>query len=205
MKIRRRGLVCALATSFLASTAIAEEPAVPDDTFVPTLAVETGTYREELRVDIGDTTLAETRSLWVSRVTVGLQYGLPDSWPGAGRLRATTSIGIGLVYALGQWPLHFRQEAVYVRPVTGWLSLAAGLGVGSQINVSRLRRSYLEVGLPVGVVVADLVELTYYPMLTIGIAAEKRPVFGGTRSHSVHTGVAPLNFIARVRFNRLGF
>lgn len=178
---------------------------MPDDTFVPTLAVETGTYREELRVDIGGTTLAETRSLWVSRVTLGLQYGLPDSWLDAGRLRATTSIGIGLVFALGQWPLHVRQEAVYVRPVTGWLSLAAGLGVGSQINVSRLRRSYLEVGLPVGVVVADLVELTYYPMLTIGTAAEKRPVFGGTRSHSVHTGVAPLNLIARVRFNRLGF
>ena len=172
---------------------------------VPTLGVETGEYSERLAVELGGGELSDTRSLWVTRIDLGLAYPLTRERPRALSLRGQSSVGIGLVYEVGQWPLHVRQELLVAYPATLWLSLELGLGTGFQLNLTNPSLSYWEVGLPVGVKFANIFELVYYPMLTVALGSDQTPVFGGTKSRGVNTGLAPLNLCARFHFRGLAF
>jgi len=198
-------VVCWLALLTGSASAEQGQSAPPTKRFVPTLGLETGMYRERLTIDLDEAQLSETRSLWVTRLAFGLSYPLGAARPGAVKVRGQSSLGFGLVYEAGQWPLHTRQEELVQFTVLPWLAPQIGLGTGFQLNLTDPSLSYWEVGLPVGVSITRHLELIYYPMLTVGIGAEERPVFGGTRTHGVATGFAPFNLMLRVRFGGLAF
>lgn len=187
------------------SAALAEGDAAGERTIVPTLALETEQYSEVSRLALATAEQSEARSLWVSRLALGLQYDLSRNWLGAGKLKGQTSLGLGIVFALGHWPLHLRQEILFTRRATPSLSLLAGFGTGFQINTFDIHRSHWELGLALGVAIADRVEAIYCPMLTVGMGDKKEQVFGGTRAHGIATELAPLGFVVRARFNGLGF
>jgi len=173
-------------------------------TFTPTISTQSGLVAERLSVDAGGAHEAEVRNLWVTRLALGLEYAIPGG-PLGEHLRGTTSLGVGVVYALGQWPLQLRQEVAWVGPVTSWLAIQVGVSTGVHLNLSDTHRSYWDVGVPIGVEVAGTVELVYYPALTVALGSRREPVFGGVKTHGMATGLAPLEFGLRLRLERLGF
>ena len=194
----------ALALPARADEAIATSAAANSPRFVPTLSLETGQYAEELRLDLGERTEREQRALWSSRLALGLGYPIPIDGLGFGQLRGQSSVGVGLVYELGHWPVHLRQELLLALPLTAGLAAVGGLGTGVQLNTSAWARSYWEFTTPIGLR-AGPVEVLYLPAALIGLGAETEEVFGGERRHGVANGLAPLNIVARVRFERLGW
>ena len=200
--MKRLAIALVLSTVLAAGTAHAQDAAV--HTFTPTISTQSGIIAERLGVDAGGAHASETRSLWVTRLALGVEYAVPGG-PIAGHLRATTSLGVGVVYALGQWPLQLRQEVTWVRPVTSWLAVEVGLGTGVHLNVSDLHRSYWDVGVPIGLEVAGTVELVYYPALMVALGSRREPVFGGEKTHGMATGLAPVELGLRLRLERLGF
>jgi hypothetical protein len=175
-------------------------------TFVPTVAVEVGTFTEALRVNRGESALSsETRALWLTRLMLGLRFDLPNTHIGIGSLRGQTSVGLGPIYARGHWPLHLRQEMVWGHAVLSWLSLQVGATIGLHLNLSDIRFSFLEIGPQVGVEVADLVEIAYLPAYAVGLGSRRKNVFGGEVMQEVDTGLKPLSLMLRIRFDGLSF
>lgn len=194
--------VLTLAVLLAATSARAES--TTHTSFTPTVSTQSGLVSERLSVHGAGVHPSDTRDLWVTRLALGLEYAVPGA-PLGGRLRGTTWLGVGLIYALGQWPLQLRQEVAWVRPVTSWLAALVGVGAGVHLNVSDLHRSYWDVGVPVGVEVAGIVGLVYYPALTVALGSRREPVFGGAKTHGMASGLAPLELGLRLRLERLGF
>jgi hypothetical protein len=198
--VMKRLAVASLAVGLLAARAGAAEPVG----LVPTLGTQTGLISERLQVSAGDLSLSETRSLWVTRLALGLEYALPGA-PATEALRGHTSVGVGLVYASGQWPVQVRQEVSWTRPITSWLSVDVGLGTSLHLNPSSFHLSYWDLGAPVALDIAGVVELVYYPALVVALGASREPAFGGEKTHGIATGLALFELGLRVRFGGLGF
>jgi hypothetical protein len=172
--------------------------------FVPTLALEAGTTGEALEVALATGELSDTRQHTNSRVALGLAYHLIDLRGPAIALIGQTSLGVGLRWQTGDWPLHLRQELATRFRLTSWCSIAIGLGTGVEINTGQPAMSYWELGVPLTLRLW-FVELQYYPHATLPLSGEERAVFGGTRRQATALAITPLHAVLRFRIEPLGF
>lgn len=200
MRVRTQSLCALVAALLLVLTS-----ELKAERFTPSVAIEAGQYAEEMTVDYGDESQSSSRSLNNTRLALGVAYPLYEDWHGLGALRGQSSLGAGLVYYVGQWPIHARQEVKLHHVLTGWLDLEVGLESGLQLNVSRLSHSYADLGLVIGVDIAGYVELLYLPAFVVGLGSDHQDVFAGTKSQRIDTGFQVLNFALRVHFDGLSW
>jgi hypothetical protein len=92
----------------------------------------------------------------------------------------------------------------YTQPALAWLGVSAGLGVGLSIDSSASEHTRAELGLPLGLLLFDLIELVYRPYLELPLGSHAQPVFGGELRHSAALAWVPLDLEIRVRAFRMG-
>jgi hypothetical protein len=187
--MRRLAAVAALLG--LASTARAEPARVR-----PTVEVEAGLAASRLVVDRGATSVADTRSLWVTRVGAGVDVMFPEELLPRGRLRVLGSLGVGLVYATGDVPVHLGGAVLWQAEAARRLSFPVGLGARVVIDTTAAARSYAELALPLGLRYGP-VELAYQPTVVIPFGSTRATTFGGERRLGAKLGIAPLSLVLR--------
>ncbi len=170
-----------------------------DHPLAATLGLSVGSTREELRLEAADGTASrDVRSLTNSRLDLGMNYGVAGIGGDRWRLRGQSSLGVGLIYALGEWPLHLRQDVGIEFVPRRWFGLFAYGSVGLDLNTARPPLSAFVLGLPVGLRFGP-VELMARPALRVGLGEEVSALAGGTQRRSAVTGIAPFEVMLRVR------
>jgi len=170
--------------------------------WLPTLALESGWLDEELRFENDSTTQSNERSLWLSRLSVGVAVGLPSERL-RGSLRSVSELGLTLVYRSGHWPLTLRQGVLYERRLAPRFAVVTGLDVALQLDTGAPRRSHAELGLSGGFRAGPF-ELLWRPHLGFRLAEEREAVFGGTRVRRIATQLQLFHVVARFSFRSLG-
>lgn len=156
----------------------------------PYTATLLSNYSEQLDLTLAGDTHESTRDLFNTRLAVGLEYDLPGTWLPAGTV-AQTELGVGVVFELGQWPVHLRQRALW-RTALWVFHFEAGLDAGLTLNPSAWAFSYGSFGVPLGLRWGWF-GVQWRPAFLVGLGAEESSVFSGKRSHSIHTGLAPMS------------
>lgn len=170
----------------------------------PGASVDVGYYPDERRLTTPDGETASTRQLWFTRVNLSVGYDIRQRvLPGL--MRGQSSLGVGVVYQEGQFPLHLRQELVWDYPLSSWLELEAGLVFGANFNFTNSAGSFWEVSVPLGLRFKKSVELLYWPMLTLPLSAQTDDVFGGTIAARVAPAVVPVGLVVRVSLRAFEF
>ncbi|MCB9613073.1 MAG: hypothetical protein H6722_11525 [Sandaracinus sp.] len=190
-----------VATFFGAHAAAQSRPTALDGEarrWLPTLALEAGFLDEELRFEGA----SDERSLWFSRLSIGVAVGLPSARL-RGSLRSVTELGLGLVYRTGHWPLSLRQGVHYERRIAERFALVTGLDVALQLDARAPRRSHAEMGLNVGFRAGPF-ELAWRPHLAFRLGEERTQVFEGTRVRRIATQLQLFHLVARFHFRTLG-
>jgi hypothetical protein len=186
-----RRIAIAAALLGLAAPARAETPEVR-----PTVEIEAGLAAQRLVVDRGATRVADTRSLWATRMGAGVDVRFPADRLPLGRLRVLGSAGIGVVYATGAWPVHLGGAALWEVEVARRHSLPIGLAARAVLDTSAPARSYAEIALPLGLRYGP-VEILYQPALVIPLGTTASGTFGGERRLGAKPGMAPLSLVLR--------
>lgn len=189
----------AITPTSASSTAPRPARAWGDVPLAATLGLSIGSTRETLRLSRDDgASSVDTRALMTSRLDLGLNYIVAGIGGERWRLRGQSSLGVGLVYALGEWPLHLRQDLGLELVPRRWFGLFVYGSVGFDINTARPPLSAFVLGLPVGLRFGP-VELMARPALRVGLGAEEETIAGATQRRSASTGVAPFEVMLRVR------
>ncbi len=113
--------------------------------------------------------------------------------------------GAGLAFASGHWQFVLREDVTFAYAATTWLTLRAGLGLGTSIDTATSPWSLGEVALPLSVTFLDWVEVQYRPMISVPFGLQASPALGGTHEHSARLAVLPFEVALRVRISALGW
>jgi len=169
-----------------------------DYRLAPTIGLSIGETHEELRLEHTDRDpTREVRGLLNTRLDLGFNYALGRRRSSL-RIRGQSSLGVGLTYATGDWPLHLRQEFGLEYVAKPWFGLFAYAGAGFDITTTRPAFSAFVVTLPIGLRFGP-VELIYRPGFRIGLASEQALVAGVVARRGARTGFAPFEVMLRVR------
>lgn len=196
-----RGAVAAVLV-LIAPQARAEEVAAPR--FVPTAALALGGLSERMALDLAGRQAIETRSDLRLAATLGLAHPALELGPHR-RLDGHASISVGPTFTGGRAQLLLREDVTYAHDVWSGMTLRAGLGAGVALDLTRSSMSQGEVGVPLSITFARVVELVYRPYLALALGREERPVFAGSRTRSADTTLVALDLTLRFRLPTLGF
>jgi hypothetical protein len=130
-----------------------------------------------------------------------LAVGVEQPW--FGRVAGHASLALGPNPTTGAWLWSLREDARYTLPALAWLGVSGGLGVGLAIDASQPAHSRMELGIPLGVLLFDTLEIVYRPYLELPLGSHAQPVFGGELQHSASLAFVPLDVEIRVRAFRI--
>ncbi len=206
MSLGQLFLFVALAASHAGETTASSPPTAGegpsgdkgDYRLAPTFGLSFGQTHEAIRLEHadGDPT-TDTRGLWNTRLELGFNYAL-NRRPKRLRIRGQSSVGVGLTFATGDWPVHVRQTFGVEYVPKPWFGLLATAGVGFDIATTRPVYSAFVVTLPIGLRFGP-VELLYQPAIRVGLASEQSQVLGVLERRAAHTGFAPFELMLRIR------
>jgi hypothetical protein len=137
-----------------------------------------------------------------SELQASLAIGLEHAW--FDRVSGHASVAFGPNATTGAWLWSLREDARYTLPALAWLGVSGGLGVGLAIDSHQPEHSRMELGIPLGLVLFDLLEIVYRPYLELPLGSHEQRVFGGELEHSAALAWVPLDLEIRVRAFRLG-
>lgn len=164
------------------------------------VGLETGRYDDQMQVVASPVDVTERRTLWFSRLDVGVSYPVSASALPPG-LEGETSLGLGVLYAVGEFPLYARQQLTWNRSFSSWGTFLVGVSAGVRYVPARVVESAFETGLALGLRLGNHIEVVYRPLFVLPLGSESTTVWGGTLSRRVSTQLAPLNFGVVARFS----
>ncbi|MGE0327566.1 MAG: hypothetical protein AB7S68_34960 [Polyangiaceae bacterium] len=185
-----------------ASPPQASVPGLPP-VWTPTLGAELGYTPERLRVSFPTETYEEDRSLWNSRLTLGLDGRWPSAL-GTLDLRSLSEVGYGFVHHTGHGLLELSQTGLLEHEMGHAFALSFGGALVGALDTSSAARSSLTLGLPIGLRFRG-VEIWYRVGFVVPLGSEREPVFIGTRELSARPGINWLDFGLRVHLGFLEF
>ena len=202
-------IILAVLSTFTGNAGLAAESGAAKATeppeWIPTVSLGLGSFDERLRARIDGTPFDSYRSQGRTFIAVGLAHPVAHLADARLWVDGHAAIGAGLTFETGHWQLPMREDLTLAFAATRWLTLRGGLGLGLTIDVTASRRTFAELGVPVGVTFFKTIELVYRPVLTIPLASETSPVFGGDRELSTRFGVQPFELLLRARLGALGW
>lgn len=162
----------------------------------PAFEIEAALTTQELVADYGSTHAVATRSLWVSRLSAGVDVRLPASLVRRGHLDVLAMAGVGYVFETGDFPVHFGAALRWQTEVARRLSFPIGVSARVVLDTTAPARSSVELGLPIGIRFS-VIELVYQPRVVIPLGAASSPLLGGERRIGAKAGVAPIGLVLR--------